>query len=127
MKKIMTVHVNCFGSQSVDTGNCIKVQVLFDGTADGEYFDGTIMPGGVDTQTVYPDGSGNLSARYMLEGTDCEGQPCKMYINNDAELGSSETHPTIYTDSKALAWLNSAKLEGKITIDDTVTIEIFAE
>lgn len=51
--KIMTINVNITGMQRVSTSEKTVTQVLFDGTAEGEYFNGTILPGGVDTQTMY--------------------------------------------------------------------------
>lgn len=127
MEKILTVNVNCYGQHSVKTDSCTMLQIMFDGTAEGKYFSGKILPGGVDTQTIYPDGTGHMSARYTLEGLDIEGLPCRIYIDNEAELGMSETHPTICTDSKALSRFNTAALIGKITITDMVTIEIFEQ
>ena len=81
--KIMTINVNITGMQRVATQEKTVTQVLFDGTAEGEYFNGTILPGGVDTQINVPE-KGTLSARYMLEGKDNSGDNCKMYISNDA-------------------------------------------
>ena len=80
--KIMTINVNITGMQRVSTSEKTVTQVLFDGTAEGEYFNGTILPGGVDTQINVPE-KGTLSARYMLEGKDNSGDNCKMYISND--------------------------------------------
>ena len=77
--KIMTINVNITGMQRVSTSEKTVTQVLFDGTAEGEYFNGTILPGGVDTQINVPE-KGTLSARYMLEGKDNSGDNCKMYI-----------------------------------------------
>lgn len=53
--KIMTINVNITGMQRVSTSEKTVTQVLFDGTAEGEYFNGTILPGGVDTQINVPE------------------------------------------------------------------------
>lgn len=105
--KIMTINVNITGMQRVSTSEKTVTQVLFDGTAEGEYFNGTILPGGVDTQINVPE-KGTLSARYMLEGKDNSGDNCKMYISNDAIQNCNITTPHILTDSENLRWLNAA-------------------
>lgn len=89
----------------------------FTGECTGPYFSGTILPGGVDTQRIETDGRAALSARYSLEGTDCEGRPCKLFIENTAHSCPGKdtvTHPTIRTDSEALRWLETAELTGRI-------------
>lgn len=117
-KLILTLNINCTDFREIKTDTVTIVQILFDGEGTGKYFNGKIMPGGVDTQTIQPDGSGQLSARYCLEGNDCSGKACKIYISNDAILGGEETKPVIFTDSKALSWLNTAKLVGRLTNDE---------
>ena len=125
--KIMTINVNITGMQRVSTSKKTVTQVLFDGTAEGEYFNGTILPGGVDTQINVPE-KGTLSARYMLEGTDNSGDTCKMYISNDAIQNCNITTPQILTDSENLRWLNEAELRGELTIvENGVQIEIFSK
>lgn len=54
----------------VENDSVLVNMVSFSGYAEGEYFKGNILPGTVDTQTVLPDGSTHLSARYMLKGID---------------------------------------------------------
>ena len=123
--KIMTINVNITGMQRVSTSEKTVTQVLFDGTAEGEYFNGIILPGGVDTQVTVPE-KGTFSARYMLEGKDCAGNICKMYISNNAIQNSNITTPYILTDSENLRWLNEAELRGELTIvENGVQIEIF--
>lgn len=125
--KIMTINVNITGMQRVSTSEKTVTQVLFDGTAEGEYFNGTILPGGVDTQINVPE-KGTLSARYMLEGKDNSGDNCKMYISNDSIQNCNITTPHILTDSENLRWLNEAELRGELTIvENGVQIEIFSK
>ena len=125
--KIMTINVNITGMQRVSTSEKTVTQVLFVGTAEGEYFNGTILPGGVDTQINVPE-KGTLSARYMLEGKDNSGDNCKMYISNDAIQNCNITTPHILTDSENLRWLNEAELRGELTIvENGVQIEIFSK
>ena len=125
---IFKLKINLNDSIKVESQDKTIVQILFDGDASGEYFNGRIMPGGVDTQEIYPDGSGSLSARYCIAGIDCEGQECKIYISNTAKLNDSRTVPTIVTDSKALDFLNNAKLRGEIVwISGQMYINIYAD
>ncbi len=103
-------------------------QILFDGYADGKYFQGDILPGAVDTQMIEPDGSGVLNARYTLKGKDAAGENCLLFIENTANLGESITRPKIVTDSMQLAWMNDAHFSGFMKVDGTsLTIEIRKE
>ncbi len=111
--EVIRVYVNLTGGCEVVSGNRSVRMLSFDGTCDGPFFQGTILPGGVDTQKGEGDGRGTLSARYMIEGTDCEGNSCKLFIENNAEF-DSYTVPAIITDSPALQWLETAKLRGRL-------------
>lgn len=113
-------------------GHTQRVQMIpFTGRVESPLFTGDILPGGVDTQTYAPGGSGCLSARYMLRGRDCDGVPCSLYIDNRAQVrpgAESVTHPRITTDSKALRWLENACLTGRICPkDDHLEIVISCE
>ncbi len=128
MKEIMTLHIQLHDTVEVASNTVKVVQISFAGTAEGDFFQGEILPGAVDTQTVYPDGTGRLSARYTLRGKDVEGKPCMVYIENEAALGSEETKPSVVTDSPALSFLMETDLTGRIRItDDGVTIRILGE
>lgn len=127
MDKIMTLYIDCKEFHEVKNEELTMLQILFDGRAEGKWFNGTVMNGGVDTQTIKPDGSGTLSARYCLEGTDNEGLPCRMYVSNEAELWSEKTHPKVHSDSPNLKWLSTTELEGKMINDDEgLRIEFYA-
>lgn len=124
-KLLVTLDVNCTDCLSVETkGKTVRL-VLFDGTASGDFFHGKILPGGVDTQTVDADGRGHLSARYILEGKDDRGQACRIFVDNEAEMGSTRTKPTIVTDSQSLKWLMDADLYGTIDDSDGLKIRIY--
>ena len=92
--------------------------ILFHGSSTGESFNGKILPGGVDTQKEPLGEKRFLSARYVLEGVDCEGQECRIFIENNGLCGAPgeiiKTKPLIYTDSKALKWLENADLTGTV-------------
>ncbi len=115
-KDVLTVRVFITGCNEVKGGNATARMITFDGDCDCENFKGKILAGGVDTQREYKCAPFSLSARYMLEGTDREGKPCKIFIENNGTLVNGEmlTQPKITTDSEALAYLESASLEGTV-------------
>lgn len=83
--------------------------IPFSGTVGGELFQGVIEPCGVDTQVTDAAGVRHMSARYMLTGTDCTGQSCRIYVENDGWFTNGErpkpwhSVPRFRTDSAALA------------------------
>ena len=128
MEKVLCLRICLQESYEIASEQLRICQILFSGTADGDYFHGEIMPGAVDTQKIYPDGSGELSARYTLRGEDSQGNRCLLYIENSAALGSSEIRPHIVTDSPVLKWLTSANLCGYLHMDqETLIIDIYAK
>jgi hypothetical protein len=108
------------------------IMIPFSGTVAGQLFNGRILPGGVDTQTVDPNGVRHMSARYMLEGTDQTGQPCCIYIDNNGWFTGPpqmpfKTIPTFYTDSRSLApYLHSRRFRAEgHPRQGGVTIKVF--
>ncbi len=95
------------------------VLIPFGGTAEGEIFSGAVCKGGVDRQVVNLAGVRHMSARYMLDGRDYTGAPCKIYIENNGWFSENSpmpfaTVPTFLTDSKALApYLHQNKFRGE--------------
>ena len=81
----------------------------FGGTVSGEVFNGRVLPGGADCQTVDANGVRHMCARYMLEGTDFMGAKCRVYIENNGWFSGGtptmpfKTVPTFLTDSEALS------------------------
>jgi hypothetical protein len=106
--------------------------IPFSGTVKGELFNGRVLPGGVDTQTVDQNGVRHMSARYMLEGVDKNGEPCRIYIDNNGWFPGEmsmpfKTIPTFFTDSKAQAdylHRNRFRTEGHPR-QGGVTIKVF--
>ena len=86
MKEILTLIIFISNIFQVENDSVLVNMVSFSGYAEGEYFKGNILPGAVDTQTVLPDGSTHLSARYMLKGIDQNKDSCRIYINNDISV-----------------------------------------
>ena len=114
--EILRLYINLTEINEVVSDEITAKMLLFDGTCQGEYFNGTILNGGVDTQLILPDGTGTLSARYIVEGHDCKGHACRLFIENNAQVGNEKTvtHPKIITDSRELKWLETESLTGRI-------------
>jgi len=101
------------------------VMIPFTGEIKSEIFNGTLLPGGVDTQVIDVNGIKHMSARYMAEGTDYTGTSCKLYIENKAYFHVDapkpfKTIPTFYTDSEVLApYLHCNKFRGEGLRDES--------
>ena len=117
--ELMKLYINITEMYELNSGGSFVRMILFDGRCEGEVFHGKILPGAVDTQMSEKDGGGTLSARYMLEGWDCENNPCRLFIENSARFGNPETSPAVRTDSPALRWLEEAELEGRLENGDS--------
>lgn len=125
---VLTLKIQLLESYYIVSEKKRVCQILFNGHAEGEYFQGDILPGAVDTQMIEPDGSGILNARYTLKGKDASGENCLLFIENTADLGESVTRPKIVTDSRQLAWMNDSRFSGLMNVDgDSLTIEIRKE
>ncbi|HEY9060540.1 MAG TPA: DUF3237 family protein [Pseudobacteroides sp.] len=133
-EEVFTVHIK--------PENCIKlnndyedmvVMIPFTGYVTGKYFEGKVLSGGVDTQIIGKHGDRHtLSARYMLEGKDYTGEPCKIYIENSGDIYEKRnnvlfrTCPKIITNSKALECLSKDLLIGEgIETENGLNIKIY--
>ncbi len=104
------------------------LMILFHGKCECENFSGRILPGAVDTQKEEVGKERILSARYILEGKDKTGADCRIFIENNGNAAEDTTTPIIYTDSKALKWLETARLRGTIAgKEGGVIISVYAE
>ena len=130
-QEVLTIQVVITGETRVQGAAGEAGMVAFTGTVDCPNFHGVILPGGVDTQRMV-NGHLTLSARYMLEGTDADGNACRVFIENngatDDPAQPMTTTPVIFTDSPALQWLETAALRGTLEPHgpDGVIIHIFA-
>lgn len=110
-KLVLELMVETFPERIVELDSEIgHVKMIpFAGKASGELFQGVIEPCGVDTQWTNAADVRHMSARYMLTGTDCAGQPCHIYIENNAYFTNGErpkpwhSVPRFMTDSVYLA------------------------
>ena len=112
---LLEIRVQCREPMVVKGMNQDIVMIPFSGEAAGPKFRGTIADSAVDTQKIPKGGEAFLSARYLLQGRDSEGNNCQVFIENQGSAGSG-FHPMIVTDSPALAeWETmplTAALEG---------------
>ncbi len=126
--EIFTLHIRLLNTESVEGSSCRVDMISFEGATNTPWFRGQTLPGGVDTQIHKAGNPGLLSARYILEGQDCDGQDCRIFIENNGTItsdGQINTKPTIYTDSSALKWLEGADLFGTVEfLHDQLIIHI---
>lgn len=127
-REILRLFIKVTGFHSVRGKSKTVNLVLFEGRCESELFSGEILPG-VDTQTVMPDGSVFLSARYIISGTDRDGNHSKIFIENSVSPanGKNETSPVIVTDSPVLCEYENRPLRGTLEgTDDGIIIVISA-
>lgn len=128
-KLLLTIDVTCTGCESVRGSNADINMVPFTAEAHGEDFTGSTVGCGVDTQRFdKTSGIFTLSARYMLEGTDREGNKCRLFIDN-SNRGDGGLHPIVVTDSPALADWQDAPLTAEVipAEDGKVTVKIYRD
>lgn len=125
MIKLFDVYVDITDTIGVK-GRLHDVYMLsFTGEARGSYFNGKIISTGVDTQYSSKDRPMFLSARYMLEGKDIDGNECRCFIENNGSFDNGFI-PKIVTDSPALAEFEEAELKAEIvTKENGVIVSIF--
>ena len=85
----------------------LSQDVHFTGYCESELFTGAIIEG-VDHQKYTGDTCIEMRAEYTFAGVDSDNTPCVLNVCNIKRDG--EWRPTIRTDSKALSWINDAKL-----------------
>lgn len=118
MEEILTIYIDLTEIYEVKGKSAEAVIINFTGNCKGKYFNGNVLPGGVDTQKEFYPQNRTLSARYMLDGIDDAGKNCRIFIENEAALDGEKqldhTTPKIITDSKSLSWMEEAYLKGTI-------------
>ena len=124
MEQLLEIQVICYEAISVKGGKKDIVMIPFGGEAHGSLFSGKIIGTGVDTQTIV-NGKATLSARYMLWGSDAEGNPCRIYIENQGNWEAG-FHPAIVTDSPLLREWEESELSATVEgAPGGVTVKIF--
>lgn len=125
MIKLFDVYVDIIDTVCVK-GKLRDVCMLsFTGKVSGKYFNGKVIGTGVDTQYSFKDKDMFLSARYMLEGKDIDGNECRCFIENNGSFDNGFI-PKIVTDSPSLAEFEEAELKAEIvTKENGVIVSIF--
>lgn len=125
----MNIKITILSCEEV-SGDCTVKTIAFTGSADGNCFCGKTVGTGIDTQKLCGE-NGTVSARYLLEGTDGEKKPCRVFIENNGEIKGGvigRTKPEIVTDSPFLRNLVRGRLYGELVQDETgLYIKIKAE
>ena len=110
---ILSIRVHILEPVSVEGAQQKIVMIPFTGEAEGPYFTGSVIGTGVDTQKIDKGGHAVLSARYMIEGKDSGGNPCRVFIENNGSWDTGFT-PKIVTDSPLLAGWETAELYATV-------------
>ncbi|KAG4105164.1 hypothetical protein H8356DRAFT_1636700 [Neocallimastix lanati (nom. inval.)] len=133
-KEVLVINIEISGVDQVISSKREATMIKFTGTVDHPNFKGTVLTGGVDTQFQENDKKRTLSARYMIEGTDAEGQECKIFVENNGLSDTptsmvSQTYPRIVTNCKSLEYLEEANLTGTLEMQGMmgVIIRIYDE
>ena len=109
----LEIRVACGEALSVKGRQMSVVMIPFTGVSEGPYFFGKTLGTGVDTQKIGKDGSFLLSARYMLEGEDCEGNACRIFVENQGNEQEGFV-PRVVTDSPVLKHWEETELYSAI-------------
>lgn len=108
--------------------------IPFTGRVESELFTGEILPGAVDVQVENPAGSRNMCAKYMFQGTDREGNACRLFVENNGYFSKADREnaffhacPRFITDSPALGdFLCQARFRSEVqSVEDGIEIRIY--
>lgn len=107
--------------------------IPFTGFVESPLFTGEILPGGADVQVTNAAGVRHMCAQYMFAGKDSQGNPCHLFVCNNAYFERDhrpkpfEACPTFLTDSPVLGpYLHGAhfRAEGHSS-PEGVNIRVF--
>lgn len=109
-REVLTVDVRVTGRRMLERGWNNTVSLPFEGTCDGPYFKGAILPGAADVQRRNGLKAVEFTADYQLAGKDYTGANCKVHVVN--RFDGKRWVPRVTTDSAALDFLNHARCEA---------------
>ncbi len=125
-EEVFVFNIDIGASEEVKGSNGNASMIHFRGSSDCAAFKGTIVSDCVDTRLQYSGQIQTLSARYILEGTDADGDPCKIYVeNNGIDDNGMVTEPTIITDNPDFAWVETAPLHGTVSWGSKLNIHMW--
>ena len=127
MELILEIDVSIGLPYSVEGANQTICMLPFTAQAHGRYFNGASIGQCVDTQRIASDGRAVLSARYMLQGMDCDGKLCKLFIENNGTMEDG-FKPSVVTDSIALrSWETEALSAVASPTQEGVLVRLYKE
>lgn len=96
--------------------------IPFTATVESPLFTGKTRPGACDVQVENPAGSRNMCAKYLFEGTDSEGNPCRLFVENNGYLAEVmrndpyfHAYPKFMTDSPVLGeYLSQQRFRSEV-------------
>lgn len=69
--------------------------IPFHAKVDSELFCGETLPGAADVQQENAAGLRRMSARYAFRGTDCNGNACTLFVENEGWFRGEEKHSNV--------------------------------
>ncbi len=100
--------------------------IHFNARGECENFNGKTVADSVDTRLKFTGMIETLSARYIMDGTDSKGNPCRVYVeNNGIDNNGMVTEPIIITDCPDYAWIETAPLHGTVSWETGLTIHMW--
>ncbi|KAL6625214.1 hypothetical protein U3516DRAFT_892616, partial [Neocallimastix sp. 'constans'] len=127
-KEIFTFNINVGGGMENVSGadGAMAMQIGFTCASNTNQFTGKGVDFFYDTRMQFKGQVQTLSARYIMEGKDDEGNNCKVYIeNNGIDNNGMVTEPTIVTNNPKWAWIETAPLHGTASFQSGLTIHLF--
>lgn len=130
-RDIFDIEISFRDYAELKTGeNTVKI-ISFGGKCTGSFFEGEILPGGTDVQVLKKDGTGTVSARYIMQGADDSGRLCKVYIENEGiidKAGKMLTTPKVFTDCEELMRVLNVELHCRFeTREEKFHVIIYGE
>lgn len=125
-REIFTFFIDIGATDTVSGNGGKATMIHFGGRGECENFNGKVVADSVDTRLKYPGMVETLSARYILDGTDAKGNPCRVYVeNNGIDSNGMVTEPIIITDCPDYAWIEEAPLHGTVSWENGLTIHMW--
>ncbi|MGN0273270.1 MAG: hypothetical protein ACI4DT_00595 [Chordicoccus sp.] len=106
--------------------------VPFHASVESDLFTGKTRPGACDVQTEDLAKSRHMCAKYLFEGTDMDGSPCRLYVQNDGWMNPANRNdpffhavPTFITDSKKLgSYLCQRRFRSEVCSTGPTSLDI---
>lgn len=126
-KELFVFQIDIGGSDEVNGTNGKGSMIHFGGKAVGDSFTGKIVSDCTDTRKQFNGQVQSLSARYIIEGQDSNGNACRVFVDNIGidENSTMTTEPTIISDNPDFAWIEEAPLHGTVSWDGGLHIHMW--